>query len=115
MLQTIVDAGFAANDDPSWADAIRTFHNKVLSMSGNGLLDLVAGALHDIFADRVSGMVCSGRQREQVKKVHAEIADAIRSGHGDVAERLTREHMTGYREAVAKRQPQLLDEVVDWR
>jgi GntR family transcriptional repressor for pyruvate dehydrogenase complex len=115
QLREIVQAGFDAHDDATWAQASRAFHDKVLSMSGNGLLNLVAGALHDIFSDRVSGLLYSGRPREQVKKVHAEIADAIRAGDGDVAERLMREHMNGYKKAVTKRDPRLLDEVVDWR
>jgi DNA-binding FadR family transcriptional regulator len=114
-LRTIVDAGFEAKDDASWSVTSRAFHDKVRSMSGNGLLDLTTGALHDIFSDRVSGLLYAGRQREAVKRVHAEIAEAIGQGDGDTAERLMREHMAGYRKAVAKRDGRLLDEVVDWR
>ena len=84
-------------------------------MSGNGLLNLVAGALNDIFSDRVSGLLYGGRQREQIKKVHAEIAEAISAGDAERAESLMREHMNDYKKAVAKREPRLMDEVVDWR
>jgi GntR family transcriptional regulator, transcriptional repressor for pyruvate dehydrogenase complex len=114
-LRAIVKAGFEADDDVSWRAASRAFHDKVLSMSGNGMLNLFAGALHAIFADRVSGLHYTGRRREQVKKIHAEIADAIVAGDADVAERLMREHMTDYKKAVAKLDAKLLDEVVDWR
>jgi GntR family transcriptional regulator, transcriptional repressor for pyruvate dehydrogenase complex len=114
-LKAIAQAGFAADDDVMWRPASRRFHDKVLSMSGNGLLNLVAGALNDIFSDRVSGLLYRGRQREQVKKVHAEIAEAIGAGDADRAESLMREHMSDYQKAVAKREPWLLDEVVDWR
>jgi GntR family transcriptional regulator, transcriptional repressor for pyruvate dehydrogenase complex len=114
-LKAIAQAGFDADDDATWGQASRAFHDKVLSMSGNRLLNLVAGALHDIFADRVSGLLYGGRQRDQVKKVHAEIAEAISAGDDDRAESLMREHMNDYKKAVAKREPRLLDEVVDWR
>jgi len=114
-LKAIAQAGFEADDDATWRLASRAFHDKVLSMSGNGLLNLVAGALHDIFADRISGLMYGGRQRDQVKRVHAEIAEAISAGDADRAETLMREHMNDYRKAVAKREPKLLDEVVDWR
>lgn len=114
-LRTIVEAGFAATDDASWYAASRAFHDKVGSMSGNKLLELTTGALHDIFSDRVSGLLYAGRQRMTVKKVHARIAKAISEGDGDTAETLMREHMAGYRKAVAKRDARLLDEVVDWR
>jgi DNA-binding FadR family transcriptional regulator len=114
-LRAIAKAGFDADDDVAWHNASRSFHDKVLSMSGNGLLSLVSGSLNDIFADRISGLLYGGRQREQTKKIHAEIADAIASGDADAAETLMREHMVDYQKAVAKREPKLLDEVVDWR
>jgi GntR family transcriptional repressor for pyruvate dehydrogenase complex len=114
-IKAIAQAGFEARDDVSWRAASRAFHDKVLSMSGNNLLELLAGALNDIFSDRISGMLYGGRQRDQVKKVHAEIADAIGAGDQERAESLMREHMSDYRKAVAKREPKLLDEVVDWR
>jgi GntR family transcriptional regulator, transcriptional repressor for pyruvate dehydrogenase complex len=114
-LKAIAKAGFEARDDATWRVASRAFHDKVLSMSGNNLLDLLAGALNDIFSDRISGLLYGGRQRDHVKKVHAEIAEAISAGDQDKAESLMREHMSDYRKAVAKREPKLLDEVVDWR
>jgi DNA-binding FadR family transcriptional regulator len=114
-LKAIALAGFDADDDATWRPASRAFHDKVLSMSGNGLLNLVAGALNDIFSDRVSGLLYGGRQREQIKKVHAEIAEAVSAGDAERTESLMREHMNDYKKAVAKREPRLLDEVVDWR
>jgi GntR family transcriptional repressor for pyruvate dehydrogenase complex len=114
-LQEIAKMGLDASDDASWREASTAFHDKVLSMSGNGLLNLFAGALHDIFSDRVSGLFAKGKQREQVKRVHVEIADAISAGDADVAERLMRDHMIEYKKMVAKRDAKLLDEVVDWR
>jgi GntR family transcriptional regulator, transcriptional repressor for pyruvate dehydrogenase complex len=113
-LRDIAKAGLDA-DDTTWRSASRAFHDKVLSMSGNGLLNLYAGALNDIFSDRVSGLLYTGRQREQVKRIHADIADAISAGNADVAESLMREHMSDYKKAVTKRDAKLLDEVVDWR
>ena len=114
-LRAIAKAGIDADDDASWREASRAFHDKVLSMSGNGLLSLVGGSFHDIFRDRVSGLMFAGRQRDQVKKVHAEIAEAIAAGDAEAAESLMREHMLDYQRAVAKREPNLLEEVVDWR
>jgi len=114
-LKAIAQSAFGADDDVTWRLASRAFHDKVLSMSGNGLLKLVAGALNDIFSDRISDLLYGGRQRDHVKKVHAEIAEAISAGDADRAQSLMREHMSDYQKAVAKREPRLLDEVVDWR
>jgi GntR family transcriptional repressor for pyruvate dehydrogenase complex len=114
-LRAIVQAGMDATDDLTWQSVSNHFHGKVLSMSGNGLLDLFAGAIKDIYSDRVTEFLYRGRQREQTRKVHAQIADAIAAGDADTAGRLMHEHMVDYSKTVAKRDARLFDEVVDWR
>ncbi|MBK0866765.1 FadR family transcriptional regulator [Saccharopolyspora sp. HNM0986] len=115
QLRTIVQEGFDAEDSAEWLRASSAFHAKVLSMSGNGLLNIFARALKDIFTERVSGVLFVSRRRAEVKKVHGQIADAIVDGDGDRAEELMREHMSEYAKMVAKKEPQLMNEVVDWR
>ena len=111
----MVEAGTEAADDAGWHEASKDFHGKVLSMSGNGLLDLVAGSIKEIYHDRVTDLLYRGRQREQIKKVHAQIADAIAAGDADTAGRLMHEHMVDFAKAASKRDARLMDEVVDWR
>lgn len=113
-LREIVECGFAAKTDVEWLSASNAFHAKVLSMSGNGLMSLFARALKDIFTERASGVYVA-RRRDRVRRVHADIADAIIAGESEVAEQLMREHMSEYAKTVAKREPQLMKEVVDWR
>lgn len=114
-LRAVVEAGTEAADDAGWHEASKDFHGKVLSMSGNGLLDLVAGSIKEIYHDRVTDLLYRGRQREQIKKVHAQIADAITAGDADTAGRLMHEHMVDFAKAASKRDARLMDEVVDWR
>ncbi|MFF5991723.1 MULTISPECIES: FadR/GntR family transcriptional regulator [Prauserella] len=113
-LRAIVKQGFEASTDAEWLVASNAFHAKVLSMSGNGLLDIFARAMKDIFTERASGVYVA-RKRGHVRRVHAEIADAIIAGDAEVAERLMHEHMSEYAKTVARREPQLMNEVVDWR
>ena len=113
-LREIVERGFAAKTDDEWLTASNAFHAKVLSMSGNGLLSLFARALKDLFTERASGVYVA-RRRDPVRRVHADIAEAIISGEPEVAEQLMREHMSEYAKTIAKREPQLMNEVVDWR
>ncbi len=113
-LRAIVEEGTRAQDTAEWLRVSNAFHAKVLSMSGNGLLDVFSRAMKDIFTDRTSG-VFSSKKWDHVKKVHTDIAEAIIAGDADVAEQLMRDHMTEYANAVGKREPNLMNEVVDWR
>lgn len=111
----MVQAGNDATGDSDWNEASKDFHGKVLSMSGNGLLDLVAGSIKEIYHDRVTDKLYRGRQRSQTKKVHAQIADAIVAGDAETAGRLMHEHMVDFAKVASKRDARLMDEVVDWR
>lgn len=114
-LRKIVEWGRAVKADEEWLDASNAFHAKVLSMSGNGLMSLFARAIKDIFTERASGVYLPRRGDKARGRVHAEIAEAIISGDADLAEDLMREHMSDYAKKVSKREPQLMNEVVDWR
>lgn len=113
-LRAIVEQGNKAKEDKEWLEASNDFHAKVLSMSGNGLLNIFARAMKDIFTERASAVYVASK-RSRVKRAHAEIAEAIIDGDAEVAEQLMREHMTEYAKTVNKREPQLMNEVVDWR
>ncbi len=113
-LRAIVERGHAADDDSEWLEASNAFHAKVLSMSGNGLLNIFARALKDIFTERASAVYVATK-RKRVKQTHSEIAEAIIAGDAEQAEHLMREHMNEYVKTVSKREPQLMNEVVDWR
>jgi DNA-binding FadR family transcriptional regulator len=114
-LMEIVRRGQAADDEREWLVESDAFHGMVLSMSGNPLLNLVGKALKDIYTDRVAGITFPGRERNQVRDIHEEIARAIVKGDAKVAEDLMREHMVAYARNVEKRHPGLMDEIVDWR
>ncbi|NYE47724.1 DNA-binding FadR family transcriptional regulator [Spinactinospora alkalitolerans] len=113
-LRAIVQQGFDAEGTAEWLRATDAFHAKVLAMSGNGLLTLVARAMKDVFTERASSVYVA-HEGDHVRRAHADIADAIIAGDAEAAERLMREHMDEYVKRVAEREPYLMDEVVDWR
>lgn len=118
-LERELDAVVAAHDpalpDDEWLAVTDRFHATVCAMSGNPLLGLLAGALKEIYTDRVSGFVFPAANRDDVCAVHAEIAAAIVGGDAATAERLMHEHMERLARFFAARYPGLMDEVVDWR
>ncbi|MEQ3549522.1 FCD domain-containing protein [Pseudonocardia nematodicida] len=114
VLRRIVQDGLDAEGDEQWLAASNAFHATVLSMSGNGLIDLFARAMKEIFTERASAVYVA-RRRGHVRRTHSDIADAIIAGDADVAEDLMRAHMEEYARTVARREPQLMEEIVDWR
>jgi GntR family transcriptional repressor for pyruvate dehydrogenase complex len=101
--------------DENWAEEAMAFHEELLSNSGNPILDLQAHALQTLYADRVHPRKVSQPDRERTIYYHTAIAQAIVDGDGDRAERLTREHLDRFLSAASARDPDLLEEVVDWR
>lgn len=101
-------------DADGWWRAAHAFHDAILSTAGNRPLTLMALAVRDIFTDRVPEAFTSERRRDEIRRAHAAIAEAIVAGDADKAERLMRDHMQEYAETVAL-DPSLLAETVDWR
>ena len=114
-LRKIVEWGRRAETHAEWLAASNAFHSKVVSMSGNELMTLLANSLTDNFRARVSGLAFEESQRDDVKEVHAAIAEAIERGDEQVAGDLMRAHMESYVVAIQRRYPSLMDEVIDWR
>jgi GntR family transcriptional repressor for pyruvate dehydrogenase complex len=116
LLAAVVDPeATPVEDDGQYFDATGDFHKTVASMSANPVLNLMCSSLEEIFRDQVSGLLSPKEMRRHVLEVHSAIADAIARGEADAAEKLMREHMQEYADWVEQRQPQMIDEIIDWR
>jgi GntR family transcriptional regulator, transcriptional repressor for pyruvate dehydrogenase complex len=70
------------------------WHNAVAKASGNELLGaLLYSISHGIHLVTTTEEYDTAETRRQVIHIHAQINDAIESGHADVAERCMRQHM----------------------
>lgn len=103
-----------AGGDDVYLMAASQFHEVVAGLSGNRILDLLGLSLKHVYTERLRGMGFPAAEHEQVARVHERIARAILKGQASTAERLMREHMVDYGQAVSERYPGLLDELVDW-
>lgn len=75
--------------------ADRSFHNYVIEISGNVHISIITDSLkgrllrlHTLLVDLTGGGIL-----DQVKAEHSEILEAIATGQGEKAERLSRKHM----------------------
>jgi DNA-binding FadR family transcriptional regulator len=116
-LARAVAAADAADvrDDVEYLGTSADLHEAIAGMSGNRILNLFGRALLAIFYERVGGMLFPTSRREGVRRIHADIAQAIVDGDADRAETLMREHMVEYANYTRRRYPALQDEIVDWR
>jgi GntR family transcriptional regulator, transcriptional repressor for pyruvate dehydrogenase complex len=102
-------------EDRRWLEVTHAFHSMVCGMSGNPLLNLLAGALKDVYTDRVSGYVFPPENRDHVRETHGAIAEAIIARDATTAERLMHDHMAKLAAFFEARYPGLMSELVHWQ
>lgn len=103
------------NDDKAYAIVTRQFHRVMSQLSGIPLLDFLTSMLADVYFDRFGlNLYESPEDRRVVLDVHEAIAAAVITGDGEVAERLTREHMRAFADSASARMPGLMREVINW-
>ncbi|MEY2453682.1 MAG: GntR family transcriptional regulator, transcriptional repressor for pyruvate dehydrogenase complex [Acidimicrobiaceae bacterium] len=120
LVQRLTDANSRASlavdlGDNEWAAASVEFHRLIVGYSGNGVLDLIAGTLTEIYMTRLKSAVMPMNQRHETHAIHVAITDAIRLGQAKKAETLMRSHMTEYANRVAKRYPNVSESIIDWQ
>jgi GntR family transcriptional repressor for pyruvate dehydrogenase complex len=103
------------DDHKAYAAVTRHFHRVLSQASGNPLLDFLTNTLADVYFDRFGlNLYESPDDRRKVLAIHEAIAAAVIAGDGDVAERLTREHMQAFAASGETRMPGLMREIINW-
>jgi len=115
LLRQNVEAHHEARDDRTWLAVTQHFHSMVCGMSGNQLLNLLAGALKDIYTERVSTYVFPEENRDHVRATHSAIAEAIITRDAGTAEKLMHDHMATLAQFFEARHPGLMAELVHWK
>jgi DNA-binding FadR family transcriptional regulator len=104
----------ADSDAERWLPASASFHRVVNGLSGNPVLDLVCGALMDVYLERVPASYPTA-ESDDVRRAHRLIVKAIIAGDGDLAESRMRRHIERQVTMLKRLQPELLQEPIDWR
>ncbi|GLY32788.1 FCD domain-containing protein [Kineosporia sp. NBRC 101731] len=100
--------------DAEYRRATDDFHTLVVETASSGVIGMFALALKEIFRVRVRELIVPTADRAGILHVHGQIADAIRDGRAQEAERLMGDHMSDYARRIEESHPALMDEVVDW-
>lgn len=115
LKKALTAAGEDAHDPEQTLATCSSFHRVITNISGNGLLDLIAGGLKFIFDEQMPDLAVSAKARAESTRAHSDIARAIVGGEPDRAEQLMKVHMASIIGALKRRNSALLDEIVGWR
>jgi DNA-binding FadR family transcriptional regulator len=102
------------DDQRSFLDADKRFHDIIAWSSGNALFGYIADSLLGILEGTVLGIDYPGPRRAAILKAHREIFEALQRKDEDASERRMREHIDAYVRFAKLRYPELLDQVVAW-
>jgi GntR family transcriptional repressor for pyruvate dehydrogenase complex len=106
----------ASDDDSTHSSAARSFHEIIIGLSGNRILDILSRSISDIYVERVRHIQYPPSTRREIHAAHEAIALAIMKGDEEAAGSLMRAHMREYlQRSVLANIPELLEEVIDWR
>lgn len=101
-------------DDHAYLALILEYQSSVTGVAGNPILTLFGQMLGDIYRTRLAGAIAPRPQRKRVVQTHVDIAEAILSGDGELAEQRARAHMEGTMRRLSKSLSGILDQVIEW-
>jgi GntR family transcriptional repressor for pyruvate dehydrogenase complex len=102
------------DDQRSFLDANKRFHDIIAWSSGNVLFGYIIDALLDILDGTVLGIDYPSHRRAAILKAHEEIYGALRENDEGGSELLMRKHIEAYVRFAERRYPELLEQVVAW-
>lgn len=111
-LRAILDRTTHAATWDDFTEAMGAFHTRVLSMSGNPVLDLLAVGLQQMISYPV--MAFRPKVRDAIRDDHLAIGEAILAGDGEAAWDLMAAHMAE-QQRFARYDAAFLRGPVDWR
>ena len=98
-----------------WSAASEAFHTELAAASGNGVLDLYAGALVAVERHRLAPLFNTVADRTRTLRIHDRIADAVLNRDPDKAEHLTRRHLQALAKSWQLTNARQMDDVIEWK
>jgi GntR family transcriptional repressor for pyruvate dehydrogenase complex len=99
----------------AYIDAANNFHAVLATLTSNTVLNLLSTALQDLYImPLVAGGVPRKTAEPSIRNEHRTIGEAILDGDADLAERLTREHVSRYLDRLKRVAPDFAGSIVTW-
>lgn len=102
------------DDQHSFLDANKRFHDIIAWSSGNTLFGYIVDSLLGIMDGALIGIDYPTHRRLAILKAHEEIYEALRSRDPKLSEERMREHIEAYERYAEKKFPQVLERTIPW-
>jgi GntR family transcriptional regulator, transcriptional repressor for pyruvate dehydrogenase complex len=102
------------DDQQSFLDANKRFHDIIAWSSGNMLFGYIVDSLLGIMDGTALGVDYPGHRRAAILKAHEEIHAALASGDPVASETRMREHIDAYERYAERKFPRALKETIPW-
>ncbi|MGZ4482552.1 MAG: FadR/GntR family transcriptional regulator [Gaiellales bacterium] len=102
------------DDQQSFLDANKRFHDVIAWSSGNSLFGYIVDSLLDIMDGTSLGVDYPSHRRAAILKAHEEIFEALKSRDPRASEARMREHIEAYERYAERKFPHVLDETIPW-
>lgn len=102
------------DDQYSFLDANKRFHDVIAWSSGNALFGYIIESLLTIMDGTVIGIDYPQYRREAILKAHQEIYEALESGDPEESEARMRAHILAYERYAERKFPQVMNEIIPW-
>jgi DNA-binding FadR family transcriptional regulator len=111
---TIAQMRDRMDDQHSFLDANKRFHDIIAWSSGNTLFGYVIESLLGIMDGTALGVDYPGHRRTAILRAHEEIYEALKARDPKQAEARMRDHIEAYERYAERKFPQVLKETIPW-
>lgn len=102
------------NDERSFLEANKRFHDIIAWSSGNTLFGYIVDSLLGIMDGATIGIEYPQHRRTAILKAHEEIFEALKAGDPKLSEERMREHIEAYERYAERKFPQVLKQTIPW-
>ena len=114
LKSTIEQMRADMDDQHSFLDANKRFHDIIAWSSGNALFGYIIDSLSGIMDGTAIGIDYPSHRRQAILKAHIEIFEALKARDPKQSEARMREHIDAYERYAARKFPQVLKETIPW-
>jgi len=114
LKSTIEQMRDELDDQHSFLDANKRFHDIIAWSSGNTLFGYIIDSLLGIMDGTVLGVDYPGHRRAAILKAHEEIFEALKSRDPEASQARMTEHIQAYERYAERKFPQVLKEIIPW-
>ncbi len=102
------------DDQHSFLDANKRFHDIIAWSSGNTLFGYIIDSLLGIMDGALIGIDYPPHRRAAILKAHEEIYEALKAHDPKLSEERMREHIEAYERYAERKYPQVLKQTIPW-